>query len=270
MFSTVNFIVPLNSGDTTLKLRNSTGKLTNIIREATCTIKRDKKFVYVKQSGESDLITLDFVSDSEAISAANLLRDAIDALASNLGIAIDGNGGSGWKNNSGSGGTLSMDVKHLAAANTAQDGDDTGMSGLTDDPTGHVNVNVFVNGVKTFVGNGCTAAQFLSPQFECIFAKEYAISSYTSNTVTITGSHNLQVGNSLIINVAGTNRCYDINNVTGNVITLTGASLSGTINSVLQTKAWGNIRLGDILLWFGSYAGYELDTSYKISYEYFK
>lgn len=103
-FNKLNFIAPLNTGDKILKIRNSSNRVVHMIKESTASVKTVTKFIHIKQSFDSNIIILDFSSADEATEAAVLLRSALDELSSNIGVSIDGNKGSGWKQQQQSGG----------------------------------------------------------------------------------------------------------------------------------------------------------------------
>lgn len=164
---------------------------------------------------------------------------------------------------------LSSDFKDESPVATTQDGQYSGISPLVDKPAGEVSVNITVNGLNVVVGNGCNATTFLTPTWAALFAKNYAFSLATigSNTITLVGPHELTTADSLIMTCGGVIRCYDIVGVSGNVITLSGTILA-PVSFVVAPKKWSTIDIGDIMLWFGSYAMYQLQTSDVIAFEY--
>jgi len=155
--------------------------------------------------------------------------------------------------------SLSKDFKIESPSTTLQDGAYTGISPLVNMPAGSVSVEVKINGIDIIIGDGCNATTFLTPEWAALFAKTYPFISAIGNTITLSGSHDLIIGDSFIINDNGTIICRDIINVSGNIITISGTALAGPVTSVVQPKKWGNIKMGDILLWFGSKAGYQLN-----------
>jgi hypothetical protein len=85
MFSKLNFIVPLNSNDKTLKIRNTNGLVVHMIKDPSCSIKHEGVNIYVKQSSESNLLTFNFSSTEEAADAHSVLRQNLVILSQNLG-----------------------------------------------------------------------------------------------------------------------------------------------------------------------------------------
>lgn len=279
-YNQFNFITPLTSTDKILKINNDKGSIMFLIRESTSTVKHIGNLVYLKQSGDANVIILDFSEESEAYNASNLLRTALDKLSKNLNINQSGNSGSGWNNyNSDNttatgggvvGGTsqFSLDVKNEYCLNTLHNGDNTGITTLLDNPKGIV--SVFLNGLEVIVGNNCTPTTFLSPLWNCLFAKNYTLSSNTTTDITLINSTGLINGDVLIVkNSLGNNYCFIIASISGNIVTITG-SIIGTLTKVYKTKAYNKIEQGDELLWFGSYEGFQLDTTDKISLIYIK
>lgn len=364
MFSTLNFIVPLNNTDKVLKIRNQTGLVAHIIRDPTCTTKQEGINIIIKQAAESNILILDFSDINEATLAHIILRDNLVQLAINLGInnnstlpihinnndwqdsVIDiisvipgsptngdryiakvnllgtivydlehdtsssitvpqysiiqywnatdnGTTGSGWvvvlpeigmytsvdnlNNNiikwTGTAWVelnwfTSYDIKNENPTITTQDGQYTGISPLVDMPSLSSLIEVKVNGVDVTIGDGCNELSFLSPSWAGLFATEYTFTSATSSTIDIIPQHNIKVGDSLILIDNGIIVCYDVTTVVGNIITITG-TLTGPVTAVLLVKSYGKIKQGDILLWFGSSAGYELDpTEDTITFKY--
>jgi len=86
MFSKINFIVPLNSNDKTLKIRNIKGLVSHIIKDPTCTVIQSGININIRQAADSVMLTLDFSSIEEANDAHIILRDNLSILANNLGI----------------------------------------------------------------------------------------------------------------------------------------------------------------------------------------
>lgn len=86
MFSKLNFIVPLNSNDKTLKIRNTNGLVVHMIKDPTCTVKQNGVNILVKQAAESNVLTLNFASSDEAKDAHIILRDNLAILSANLGL----------------------------------------------------------------------------------------------------------------------------------------------------------------------------------------
>lgn len=163
---------------------------------------------------------------------------------------------------------LSKDFKIESPTVTTQDGEYTGISPLINMPAGSISVEVKVNGIDTVIGDGCTAASFLAPQWAALFAKQYNFISATGTTVVISGVHDLEIADAVIIKDNGIIKCFDVTLVSGNTITIS-APLTGPVTSVMHAKKWGNIKAGDILLWFGSKAGYQLDpVDDKIVFKY--
>lgn len=364
MFSTQNFIVPLNNTDKVLKIRNQTGLVAHIIRDPTCTTKQEGLNIVIKQTAESNIITLDFASIEEATLGHIILRDNLVQLAINLGInnnstlplhinnndwqdsvidiisvipgsptngdryiaktnllgttvydlehdtsssitvpansiiqywdaTTNGTTGSGWvvilpeigmytnvDNNLNNiykwNGTnwvelnwfTSYDIKNEHPTITTQDGQYTGISPLVDMPSLSSLIEVKVNGVDVTIGDGCNELSFLSPSWAGLFATEYTFVTASGSTIDVIPPHNIKVGDSLILIDNVNIVCYDVTTVVGNVITITG-TLTGPVTAILLVKGYGKIKQGDILLWFGSSAGYELDpTEDTITFKY--
>lgn len=163
----------------------------------------------------------------------------------------------------------SDDFKYTHPVNTTVDGQYSGISSLTDIPAGNVTVDILVNGLQVIVGNGCTATTFISPTWEALFAKSYSIVSNTSTTVTIAGVNYFGNSDCIIVTDNGIIKCFDILNITGNILTINGTFTgTGTVTTIMQPKKWGNIKQGDVFLWFGSYANYQLDTTDIIALKY--
>lgn len=364
MFSTQNFIVPLNNTDKVLKIRNLTGLVAHIIRDPTCTTKQEGVNIVIKQAAESTILVLDFADITEATAAHIILRDNLVQLAINLGInnnstlplhinnndwqdsiidiitTIPGSPTNGdryiaktallsvpvydmehdtvssitvpinsivqyWDatvNGTTAGGWVvilpeigmytsldsvssyiikwdgtnwvelnwytSLDIKNENPTITTQDGQYSGISALSNNPAASAVVEVKVNGVDVIIGDGCDELSFLSPTWAGLFAKEYAFTSATGTTIVLTGPHKVKVGDSLIFIDNGIIVCYDVLTVVSNTITIS-TTLAGTVTAIFHVKKWGNIKQGDVLLWFGTGAGYELDTDDDtISFKY--
>lgn len=77
MYSSQNFLLPISSGDKTLKILFMNGQLAHIIRDATCTIRQDGINLLIKQQSESQTIVLDFATINESKAAHLLLRNAL-------------------------------------------------------------------------------------------------------------------------------------------------------------------------------------------------
>jgi len=163
--------------------------------------------------------------------------------------------------------SISTDFKIEAPNVTTVDGEYSGISPLTDIPTGNIVGAVEVNGIDVTIGNGCNATTFLAPTWSGLFAKQYSFTSATGSTIVISGIHDLTNADSLIITDNGIIKCFDIVTVLGNTITISGV-LTTPVTTIMQPKKWGNIKQGDLLLWFGSNAGYQLDPFDKIVYKY--
>lgn len=86
MFSKLNFIVPVNSNDKNIKIRNTNGLVVHMIKDPTCSVKQEGVNIFVKQQGESNTLTLNFSSSDEAKDAHIILRDNLILLSNNLGI----------------------------------------------------------------------------------------------------------------------------------------------------------------------------------------
>lgn len=164
--------------------------------------------------------------------------------------------------------SLSRDFKIESPTLTTVDGEYTGISPLTNMPAGNVSVEVKVNGIDITIGDGCNAASFITPYWSGLFAKQYAFVSAVGTAIVISGVHDLTTTDSLIVVDNGIITCVNITNVVGNTLTISSA-LVGPVTSVMQPKKWGDIKLGDLLLWFGSNAGYQLDpVDDKVVFKY--
>lgn len=253
MFNTQNFIVPVGT-DNVLKLRNTSGMVAHIIRDLTCTIKQEESYIYIKQMAESNTISLEFQTASEAALAHTMLRDAIASMTNATGIYI----------------ITSTDFKNELADVTLYDGDDSGVSALSNHPIGPVGVNV--NSLPIFVGDGCTNVTFSTPVWDGLFGKKYTVSSYTTNTLTLPSVDGISINDYVIVKQTTTNFCYRVTavNTTTNTITVHASTVAGTVTKLYKVKKWNNTESGDFLLWFGSYAGYELSITDNVIYNYFK
>lgn len=80
MFSSQNFLLNITPGDKLLKIRNTSGQLAHIIRDATCTIRQEGVMISIKQQSESQVISLDFITIEDASTAHILLREALKIL----------------------------------------------------------------------------------------------------------------------------------------------------------------------------------------------
>jgi len=366
MFSKLNFIVPLNSNDKNLKIRNTNALVVHMIKDPSCTTIQNGVNIFIKQRGESNTLTLNFSSADESEDAHVILRNNLILLSNNLGVIpgpgpisnvafnfgdwqdsvrdfvnilpptpgdseryiaksaislttvydviadspsvitvpansilhywdavtrgttnggwivvapksgmftnVDVNanmlikwGGLAWLELNWA---LSKDFKIESPVLTTTDGQYTGISPLDDVPAGNVCVEVKVNGIDTIIGDGCNATSFLTPYWDGLFAKQYTFVSAIGGTIVISGTHDLTNTDSLIIVDNGIIKCLNITNVTGNTLTVS-APVVGTVTSIRQPKKWGNIKQGDILLWFGSSAGYQLDpVGDKVVFKY--
>lgn len=94
-FSKLNFITPINAGDKVIRVKNINGLMVHIIKESTATTYTKGSYLYLKQSAESNVITLDFSSEQEAKECLILLRTALATISNNTGINVYGNSGSG-------------------------------------------------------------------------------------------------------------------------------------------------------------------------------
>lgn len=84
MFSSQNFLLSVNPGDKIIKIRNVSGQLVHIIRDATCTIRQEGVLIYIKQQSESQVISLDFSSVDDCKAAHLLLRQELLKLGSSI------------------------------------------------------------------------------------------------------------------------------------------------------------------------------------------
>jgi len=260
MYSSRNFIIPLQSTDQTLKIRNIEGITTSIIKEADCTIKVELSIITIKQSSESVLIRLQFSSPSDAQSAHVLLRQALTSLKSQqIGSLPPGPVQQPVR--------PSLHSLYQPTITTFQDGQWPGTPGLVDPVIGRQPFVVFINGLKALIGNGCSSSQFLIPDFDLVFAKIYITFNRLSATTIQIANNDIVVGDSIIITDNGIIKCFDVVVVNGNTITLSGSSI-GPITTLHRPKRWGTIDQGDQILWFGSNAGYELDSNDIIQINY--
>lgn len=163
--------------------------------------------------------------------------------------------------------SLSTDFKIQSPINTTQNGEDAGLTPLIDIPAGNVSVCVKVNGIDIIVGNGCNETTFLNPQWEALFAKPYTFTSAINNTIILNTTHDININDSLIITDNGIITCYNVINVSGLTLTISGNVL-GPVTEIMHVKKWGKITQGDKLLWFGSYANYQLNTDDIITFKY--
>lgn len=161
---------------------------------------------------------------------------------------------------------ISYDSKFQNPTTTTVDGQNSGISGLLDKPEGTIEVQV--NGKRVTLGNGCNAVTFYNPTFSCLFAKKYIIASSTSTSVSLTDASGFLTGDYVIL-VDNTNiiTCLQISSMSGNTLNFL-ISTPNTYTQVYKAKLWAEINIGDELLWFGSYASYELDPTDVISYTY--
>lgn len=259
LFSKLNFIVPINAGDQTLKIKNIAGVIVYIIKEPTCTIKQNAKFLSIKQSAESTLINLEFSSNTEATEAHSLLRDAVDILLDNqtpsppMPSYI-----------------VSKDYKYEnpTAATTFNAEQIQGISAIQDNVAGGTMISIEVNGISVLIGDGCNAITFSAPTYHILLAKKFSISSFTTNSITISSPTNdFVAGDSIILIDGGVPVYREVSSVSGNIVILT-SPVTGPITFVARPKKWSQIAKGDIPLWFGSFATYELDTTDTIAYKY--
>lgn len=94
-FSKLNFISPINVGDKVIRIKNTNGLMVHIIKESTASTSTKGNYLYLKQSGDSNIITMDFSSEQEARESLILLRTALSTISANTGINVYGNSGSG-------------------------------------------------------------------------------------------------------------------------------------------------------------------------------
>jgi hypothetical protein len=253
MYSKVNFIVPVNS-DTVLKIKDIKGVVAHIIRDHTCTIKRAGRFIHIKQSGDANEVVLDFNSESESEDAHLLLRTALVQMGNNVDSKDD------------AATTIdSPDIKNESPVFTNYDGDDAGISELADDPIG--SVKVFVNGLNTVVGNGCNKVSFLNPTFECLFAARYEILEINGRDYTLANSAGITANDFFIVKIGQANDIARIVSVKDNIIRLDIDAVP-TDGFGYKPKTYNNIGSGDRLIWFGSFAEYQLDPTDRITYSY--
>ncbi len=262
-FSSLNFISPINPGDTVIKIKNINGITLFIIRDASAVLRIDGLYLGISQQ-QGKTINLDFASQAETLTAFMALRAALSTIALNQNRSAIGYTGSGLEGEGGGG--SGYDVKHENALVTTKNGDYTGITALAFTP--EQVVLVFVNGIEVFVGNGCTATTFYTPSFDALFATEYTVVSNTTTTVTLTNPPTgLNIGDPFIVIGNTQNDCFTVTGITGNIITVSGTVVGITLDAY-KPKTWLGTIKGDKLLWFGSYSGYQLDASDIIVFSY--
>ena len=261
-FSSLNFITPINPGDTVIKIKNISGVTLFLIRDASAVLKIDGLILGISQQ-QGKTINLGFASKEEVMAAFIAMRAALSTISTNQNRNTSGYTGSGLEGIGGGGN--GYDVKHEHAFITVNDGDYTGISALLYTP--EQVVLVFVNGIEVFVGNGCNTTTFYTPSFDGLFGTNYSVTSNTSTTITMPDTSGLNVGDILIVVGNVQNDCFTIASIASNVVTVTG-TIIGTTTNTYKPQTWSTTSKGDKLLWFGSYAGYQLDTSDIIVFSY--
>lgn len=161
---------------------------------------------------------------------------------------------------------MSTDIKNEVPTTTLVDGENTGISGLIQKPEGPV--SVFVNGSQAEIGNGCTTLSFYNPTFDALFAKSFTIVSSTATSVTLVSTAAFSGGAAVIlVDNLGLITCLQISSITSNTLNFLIAT-PNTYTNIYLPKALNGVEIGDELLWFGSYAGYQLDPTDKLAYSY--
>ena len=88
MYDKSNFIIPINIGDTNIKIRNISNNITCIILDPKCTIVQINYELHIKQKYASKSIILKFTSIENTKDAHILLREALDILNTNINPPI--------------------------------------------------------------------------------------------------------------------------------------------------------------------------------------
>lgn len=168
---------------------------------------------------------------------------------------------------------LTLLNKNMPALVTANDGDLATNVILFETPAFEGYVIVVINGVENKVGNGWDGTA--AANFESIFARAVStVQSNTNNDIVFTDIHRLSVNDSVLaIDGTGVHVCTVTTVVSSTEIIVTPVNPSpsytfGTITSVWQHREWKDVVAGDMLLWFPSYAGYNLDADDRIDYNY--
>lgn len=159
--------------------------------------------------------------------------------------------------------------KFMDVQDTTADGDIACTTQIAESPYGTSYVEVNVNGVAVDVGNtklsGATT-EITAPNFHTIFVKQTAtINAGSSNTTTITfnSAHGIVGTNNLIVQTATSVFYYNNAQVTvasSTQVTLSGLALDGVPTACYIKRSFSTIDAGDIALWFGSYAGFQLEN----------
>jgi hypothetical protein len=143
-----------------------------------------------------------------------------------------------------------------------------GIPGISDFVSGGNLITVELNGIALLVGDGCNAATFGTPKYHILFAKKFTNFTFTVNSITFTsGLNDFVFGDSVILIDNGVCICRDVVSVSLNTIILS-SPITGPVTFVARPKKLGKIAKGDIPLWFGSFATYELDTIDTLVYKY--
>jgi len=171
-----------------------------------------------------------------------------------------------------------VDNKAMTCEITTGDGDIATLTTLAATPTkdelGNGSyVEVEVNGVEVRVGAANDGnGNVTGSTFDCAFANPLSGStiyvSNTGNTITVTDATGLVIGSVLEIDGSYSR---SITGITGNEVTVNGDPIT-TITTVTKVTfySWNDLTSGAILRWFGSNAGYQLDASDRISFDYVK
>ena len=160
--------------------------------------------------------------------------------------------------------------KNMNALVTVNDGDLACNIGVVNTPTNDSYVQVTINGVNVNIGNGYTGGVI---DFDCLFVKDnpnITLTNLNTGYVEFASTHNISL-NDYVILITNTGIYYkNIVVVNANNITYSPANIAefSTIFYIYLPKTWANIQVNDKLLWFGSYAQYQLDANDTIDYMY--
>ena len=158
------------------------------------------------------------------------------------------------------------DNKNMIASLTTIDGDIGCSIPLSKTPSNNSYIQVFVNGKYVLLGNGYLSGNIT---FDCLFAKQTAtIEDFSNSSVLFASNHNLVNGDNILLVQSDGIFIKTIASSNTNEITYDTPTTNGTLLAIYKHKDFSNIEKDDILLWFGSYANYELDTTDIIDYMY--
>lgn len=155
--------------------------------------------------------------------------------------------------------------KSMNAENTTNDGDPGCLNSMAQTPASDCYVTVKVNGVTVSISDAWTGGAI---DFDCMFVRDLpSVSAATGTNIEFASNHNLQTGDEMIYK-DGSTILYTI---VDTVNTSTNIDVSDSITSltwIYQKRNIVDIRANDIILWFQSNAGYNLDTNDRVDYEY--